>query len=111
MGRSCRKKAAGSGPALERQVALRLPEEAAVVSIISGSGIDPGKAELLYRIMDESFSEVTAARPIFDPSVEVDIRARLAQKIYDAFEDGVVDPVTLKQIAIRSFLTKPEDVG
>ena len=82
-----------------------------MVSIVSGSVIDPGKTELLYRILDESFVEVIAARPIFDPGAELDIRGRLAEQIREAFESGVDDAVMLKQIAVRGVSAKPEDIG
>ena len=82
-----------------------------MTSIVKGSVIGPGKLELLYRVLDESFAEAIAARPLFDPGHEIDIRVRLAEHILEAFERGVVDPILLRQIAIRSFSAKPEDIG
>ena len=82
-----------------------------MISILNGSVVGPGKLELLYRVLDESFTEVIAARPASDPGTEQDIRACLAQAILEAVDQGVTDPEELKQIAVRSFAPKPEDIG
>ena len=41
----------------------------------------------------------------------MDIRVRLAEIILRALDGGEIDPVKLKQIAVQSFATAPEDVG
>jgi hypothetical protein len=85
--------------------------EAIVIGILSGSDIGPDKFELLCRVLHESFAKVIAARPIFDPGAEMDIRGRLAEQIREAFDRGVVDPEILKQIAVRTLTPKPDDIG
>jgi hypothetical protein len=81
-------------------------EEASVSSIT-----DPQTLEMLYCVLDESLAAIVKARPPPDPGVEMDIRIRLAETIMQALEAGEVDPVKLKQIAVVSFATAPEDVG
>jgi hypothetical protein len=81
-------------------------EEGAVSSIS-----DPNILEIRYRVLDESFAAIVAARPISDPGIQMDIRIRLAEIILQALDGGEIDPAKLKQIAVRSFATAPEDVG
>jgi hypothetical protein len=86
-------------------------EEAALISSINHHVVDPDRLALLYRVLDDSFEEVTATRPPSDPGMEMDIRVRLAQEILEAFDRGVVDPERLKRIAVRSLAPKPDDIG
>jgi hypothetical protein len=86
-------------------------EEAALISSINHHVVDPDRLALLYRVLDDSFEEVTATRPPSDPGMEMDIRVRLAQEILEAFDRGVVDPERLKRITVRSLAPKPDDIG
>jgi hypothetical protein len=81
-------------------------DEASVSSIS-----DPRTLQVLYRVLDESLAEIVAARPPPNPNVEMEIRIRLAEIIIGALQGSQVDPVKLKQIAVRAFAPTPEDVG
>ena len=72
---------------------------------------DPQTLEVLYGVLDESLAAIVAARPPPNPKVEMEIRVRLAEIIIGALQGGQVDPVKLKQIAVRAFAPTPEDVG
>jgi hypothetical protein len=72
---------------------------------------DPQTLEVLYRVLDESLAVIVTARPPPDPGVEMEIRIRLAEIIMGGLQGGEVDPVRLKQIAVRAFAPTPEDVG
>jgi hypothetical protein len=82
-----------------------------VINDINRSVVGPGRPAQIYGVLDESFEEVIAARPVSDPGIQMDIRMGLAQVILEAFDRGVVDPERLKLMAVRSFAPKPEDIG
>jgi hypothetical protein len=77
---------------------------------VNSNIIEPETA-MLYRVLDESFECIVAARPSLDTAMKEDLRIRLAQLIRGAFERGEVDPVILKQIAVGRLAPAPEDIG
>jgi hypothetical protein len=82
-----------------------------VTNFIDPDAIGPEKLELLYRVLEESFADVIAARPTSDPGIEMEIRIRLAQSIIGAFDRGVVDLERLRKIAVEGLAPRPEDIG
>jgi hypothetical protein len=81
----------------------------AVEATVNNVIIGPESLEMLCRVLDESFKRI-AERPL-EARMQEPIRIRLAQIIVHAFNDGEVDPVKLKQIAVARYSPSPEDIG